>query len=533
LGESVISEQRNQTKGAAEVRKLFPLEDAGGEDTGTTPPVSYDDVVVSLPSHRKTEGQRPEKASGAAVRPPEPDLEADLYQEGLPGLDDDIFDRFSASSEANLDDPLESKGGVLDFQAYLADTANNTGANTTRPPAKEDHARAGSVERDVERRPANAESPETALSQTARVTREMLSGGQRQELKSALLPYAAAALFFAFIAGGTIFYFVAIRLPQDEKISARLTIPPKGKTAQASAQKAIKEADAAPSPQEPPAEVKQPQRQSLDLGSAKSATQDSAAPANQKPPTANSGPAETAPLQSEPSAPAQDEKSSLSDPAPKEQDRASDPPAEAGAHAEASEQPQDIAPQPKEEPQARDATPSPAPKAERPSLIFDPSIFANLDRPSAAPETGTKSEPAPPEGKTEHPYLAFETTILSNNEPQPSPAPPAPKTRTTQLDSAKPRLKISPAEEGRLLEQAREALGNGDVTGARDVLKRLVDEGSGTGAFVMAQTYDPAVVASFGIDGLRGDAKLARTWYAKAYALGNQDALSKMGKKAK
>jgi hypothetical protein len=97
--------------------------------------------------------------------------------------------------------------------------------------------------------------------------------------------------------------------------------------------------------------------------------------------------------------------------------------------------------------------------------------------------------------------------------------------RTTATPSGPP---VSPAEEEILLKKGSILLNNGDVSAARLNFEALALRGSAKGAFAMAQSFDPAVLGSMTIAGLRPDLAKAKEWYSKAAQLGSQDAARRL-----
>jgi hypothetical protein len=79
-------------------------------------------------------------------------------------------------------------------------------------------------------------------------------------------------------------------------------------------------------------------------------------------------------------------------------------------------------------------------------------------------------------------------------------------------------------EAARLIAQARLLLAQGKIIAARSVLERAVAEnGSALALFLLAETYDRAILSSWGI-GRRGSVTKARELYAKAVAGGVHEA---------
>ncbi|MDQ1453496.1 MAG: hypothetical protein QOK38_3362, partial [Acidobacteriaceae bacterium] len=79
-------------------------------------------------------------------------------------------------------------------------------------------------------------------------------------------------------------------------------------------------------------------------------------------------------------------------------------------------------------------------------------------------------------------------------------------------------------ETARLMARARALLGQGNIVAARTVLERAADTGSAQASFMLAETYDPIILSTWGTYGTRGEATKAREFYAKAHAAGIQEA---------
>jgi TPR repeat protein len=101
----------------------------------------------------------------------------------------------------------------------------------------------------------------------------------------------------------------------------------------------------------------------------------------------------------------------------------------------------------------------------------------------------------------------------------------APRSTQPEISTFPP---IAPAEEEALLKKGALLLKNGDVSAARLNFENLALRGSSKGAFALAQSYDPAVLHSMEIAGLRPDMAKAKEWYTKAAALGDQEAARRL-----
>ena len=72
------------------------------------------------------------------------------------------------------------------------------------------------------------------------------------------------------------------------------------------------------------------------------------------------------------------------------------------------------------------------------------------------------------------------------------------------------------AEPARLLARAGSLIAQGNIGAARVVLERASESGNARASFMLAQTYDPAILSAWGTYGTRGEAAKARELYAKA-----------------
>jgi hypothetical protein len=75
-----------------------------------------------------------------------------------------------------------------------------------------------------------------------------------------------------------------------------------------------------------------------------------------------------------------------------------------------------------------------------------------------------------------------------------------------------------------MLERAASLLSNGDVAAARLLYEHMASKGSSLAALSMARTYDPAILPSLGVIGMRPDEAEARRWYERAASLGSRPA---------
>jgi len=72
--------------------------------------------------------------------------------------------------------------------------------------------------------------------------------------------------------------------------------------------------------------------------------------------------------------------------------------------------------------------------------------------------------------------------------------------------------------------QAETLLRGGDVSAARNAYEKAWEGGSSAGAYGLARSYDPVVLASLSVAGAKPDRELALQWYQRAAAAGNAEA---------
>jgi hypothetical protein len=102
-----------------------------------------------------------------------------------------------------------------------------------------------------------------------------------------------------------------------------------------------------------------------------------------------------------------------------------------------------------------------------------------------------------------------------------------------EVPRAQPSQTIPQQSDDALLAQAFFKFGHGDVLGARAAYETVAQHGSALGAFGLAETYDPNVLARRRSLGLKPDAGLARVWYERAAKLGSPEASLRLKKLTK
>jgi hypothetical protein len=79
-----------------------------------------------------------------------------------------------------------------------------------------------------------------------------------------------------------------------------------------------------------------------------------------------------------------------------------------------------------------------------------------------------------------------------------------------------------------LMTRAKGLMAVGDIVAARLLLERAATAQDATAAFMLAQTYDPAVLGTKDTRSITADAAAARDWYEKAAQLGSAEARQRL-----
>lgn len=142
--------------------------------------------------------------------------------------------------------------------------------------------------------------------------------------------------------------------------------------------------------------------------------------------------------------------------------------------------------------------------------------------PAPAPAATPVAAPAPvPTPVEERPQ------VVAAIAPVAVPASPAAPVAAAPA-SPPPAAVPSPRATQRLLDRAQQLIGQGEIGAARAVLVQAAEPGGAPALFALAETYDPAVLASWGTVGTLGDLAKAREFYARALAAGAPEAKARL-----
>ncbi|RTE94037.1 hypothetical protein D6B98_08690 [Bradyrhizobium sp. LVM 105] len=109
--------------------------------------------------------------------------------------------------------------------------------------------------------------------------------------------------------------------------------------------------------------------------------------------------------------------------------------------------------------------------------------------------------------------------------------PIVPATRSVEAALGEPLTAANQSQneaEARLIPRARALLDQGNIGAARIVLELAAEKDIAQASFMLAETYDPAVLSAWGTYGTRGEAAKARELYAKAHRGGIREAKERL-----
>jgi len=154
----------------------------------------------------------------------------------------------------------------------------------------------------------------------------------------------------------------------------------------------------------------------------------------------------------------------------------------------------------------------------RASVEPSPMVLVNnlpISRATAPPDATT----APTRQDIAAAFNSVRQQQADNSPPPASPAPPKPAPPPRQLD---------PDEIAAMIKRARSLIAIGDIAAARLLLTRASDAQEPSAAFLLAQTYDPAVLGAQDARSITPDPAAARNWYQRAAQLGSTDAQQRL-----
>jgi len=110
--------------------------------------------------------------------------------------------------------------------------------------------------------------------------------------------------------------------------------------------------------------------------------------------------------------------------------------------------------------------------------------------------------------------------LTTNSKPVQAPA--------AEATSPPLRHTLTPAETAAYIARARTKIQQGDIAGARRLLERASEGSDRDALFALAETYDPRMLAKWGVLGTKPDLALAKELYGKAAGQGAQGAKERL-----
>jgi hypothetical protein len=117
--------------------------------------------------------------------------------------------------------------------------------------------------------------------------------------------------------------------------------------------------------------------------------------------------------------------------------------------------------------------------------------------------------------------------------PQIAPAQPDTKTPpAATVPEPRPAVSLTRDEIASMLKRGQDLIAAGDVASGRLMLTHLAEAGDAQAAFILAGTFDAAVLASLRVVGVQPDPAKARAWYQRAAEQGSLEAKQRLQQSA-
>jgi hypothetical protein len=176
-----------------------------------------------------------------------------------------------------------------------------------------------------------------------------------------------------------------------------------------------------------------------------------------------------------------------------------------------------------------------APPLPSPAAPTDPSPQATTQITALAPSVVVETPPVdalptatvpPPAAAPAPPAVPRPTSVetLKAPEPEKLAVPPA----VTAAPVSAPVVSLKPEEATRMLTRAAVMIQQGDIASARLMLDRPVRAGDGRAMYLLAQTFDPKMLAQWNVRGIKPDTSRAKALYADAVKAGISEARDRL-----
>ena len=142
-----------------------------------------------------------------------------------------------------------------------------------------------------------------------------------------------------------------------------------------------------------------------------------------------------------------------------------------------------------------------------PAFVSDPVTVASVNAVSTPEETLSRD------------------AIVSASQAAPQSQAPAARTGN---EAAAPSKTLDAETLAALMTRAKSLLALGDTAAARLLLERAANAQDASAAFLLAQTYDQAVLGVRDTRSITADPVMARDWYRKAASFGSADAQQRL-----
>lgn len=156
----------------------------------------------------------------------------------------------------------------------------------------------------------------------------------------------------------------------------------------------------------------------------------------------------------------------------------------------------------------------------RPIPLKDPARLFNPTQLASANAGDVAASAAPSREAIANAYqtaLQAQAPVQATAAAQPLPPAPAAPARTLDADTL-----------SGLMARAKSLMAVGDIAAARLLLERAANGQEAAAAFLLAQTYDPAVLGTKDTRSITADPATARDWYRKAARLGSTEAQQRL-----
>ena len=174
------------------------------------------------------------------------------------------------------------------------------------------------------------------------------------------------------------------------------------------------------------------------------------------------------------------------------------------------------------------------------SQSFSTAILGNLPQIEAAQASMQPGDAHPAQTR---PMLATtQTDAVAAATPLAAAPPASPKVEPVQSDSKPPPAAAVPEpraavsltrdEIASMLKRGEDLIAAGDIASARLILTHLAEAGDAEASFVLAGTFDAAVLANLRVVGVQPDPAKARAWYARAAEYGSLEAKQRLQQSA-